>query len=111
VNTPERRVTRADLIEAGWLPPGQLEREIRRRLLGGEPVCGLGHAQATKVGLVLAQAGISYPSISRVMALWFGPSHHYSDITWRHRLRKAGAAPRRIRGVPFPRENATETRL
>jgi hypothetical protein len=105
--TDRPRITRADLLEAGWLPPGQLEREIRRRLLGGEPVCGLNRPQALRIARTLRQAGLSYPAISTVMTIIFGPACHASGHAWRKRL--SGMVAPRPRGVPFPAQTTRTT--
>jgi hypothetical protein len=92
-----------DLIEAGWLPPGAFEAEARRRLVLGEPLCGLTRLQAIAVARRLFDRGVSFGAIAATMPLLFGPAHAFSRDTWRHRLRAYGAPMRQPRGVPFPR--------
>jgi hypothetical protein len=91
----------ADLIELGWTPPGGVEREIRRRLLAGEPICHLSRPAATVVGLRLANTGTSYGAVARIMPELFGGIRSFSANAWQQRLRRVGAPSRRPRGVPF----------
>jgi hypothetical protein len=102
--TDRPRITRADLLEAGWLPPGELEREIRRRLLGGEPICGLNDPQAVRVARTFRQAGLSYPAISAVMVILFGPACFAREHAWRARL--YGTVAPKPRGAPYPAKKA-----